>query len=32
MLTIAVEYQHEEVVVELLKKGANPNLHNQKVN
>ena len=32
MLFIATEYQHEDVVVELLRNGANPNLANTKVN
>ena len=32
MLFIATEYQNEDVVVELLKNGANPNLPNMKVN
>ena len=32
MLLIAVVYQNEDVVVELLKKRADPNLPNMKVN
>ena len=31
MLIIAIEYNKEKVVGELLKKGANPNLANMKV-